>query len=66
MKAGQRISKRRLIQQLRDMEQRAGRDFNPNDGWSQVHGKGEKANRDYAQWQTIQMILNLIEKGKLG
>ena len=62
----QRISKRRLLDQLRDLESRANRQFNPNDGWSQVHGKGEQINRDYSQWKTIEMIRVLIENGKLG
>jgi hypothetical protein len=47
------------------MEQRKG-SFDPNNGYSQVQGKGEQANRDYTEWRTVEMIYRLVKDGDIG
>lgn len=62
----QRFSKSKLLADLqRLMEQRQG-SFDPKNGWSQVQGKGERANRDYAEWRTVEMIYRMVKEGDIG
>ena len=62
----QRFSKSKLLADLhRLMEQRKG-SFDPNNGYSQVQGKGEQANRDYTEWRTVEMIYRLVKDGDIG
>ena len=63
-----RFSKAKLLEDLQHMiEDRYQQwNFKADNGWAQVHGKGEEANRNYAELSTIQMIYTLIESGDIG
>ncbi len=36
-------------------------DFNPRDGWNQVNGKGEEANRNYGEFRALLDLANEFE-----
>jgi hypothetical protein len=62
----QRFSKSKLLADLRDMMDKRQGGFDPGNGYAQVQGKGERANRDYTEWRTVEMIYRLIESGDIG
>lgn len=37
--------------------------FDPNNGWAQVDGKGERINRDYAAWDILRSVLEDVVSG---
>lgn len=35
--------------------------FDPDDGWAQVHGKGEEINRDYGEYITLKNLVSQLD-----
>jgi hypothetical protein len=62
-----RFSKNKMIVYLQnkqnEMEKAYG--FDPNDGWDQVEGKGEKLNRLYGEYNQLESLIIAIEYGDI-
>lgn len=65
---GVRFSKAKLLDDLREMAERRRKlhGFDPGNGYAQVRGKGEEANREYGEWRTILDIINWIDSSSIG
>lgn len=63
-----RFNKAELLEDLAEraasIQQRWG--FDAANGWAQVEGKGEEANRAYGEWSAITGILEDIRTGAIG
>lgn len=64
--AKKRFSKNQLLLDLAELMEKRRGTFDPKNGWSQVQGKGEQANRDYAEWRSIEMVYRLVKEGVIG
>lgn len=62
----QRFSKAKLLADLYELMEKRKGSFDPQNGYSQVQGKGEQANRDYTEWKTVEMIYRLVKDGDIG
>ena len=62
-----RFSKKLLKNWLEErfFEIQKNRRFDQGNGWAQVDGKGEEANRAYGEWRAYEIVLNAAEFGFL-
>jgi len=62
-----RFSKKLLTTWLerRFLDMQKANHFDQNNGWAQVQGKGEEANRLYGEWRAYEVVLRVVENGDL-
>jgi len=62
------FSKQNLISDLETIAGNLQRrhNFTCETGYSQVDGKGESINRDYAEWDRVRIIIDSIKSGYVG
>lgn len=63
-----RFSRSALLRDLQQHEEmlRKANAFDPSNGYSQVEGRGEEANRNYGEWNMLRTIIEQIASGEVG